>query len=121
MDAETIITTPATWIVLTATHGLCWAFAYKYVRRIRRDNPTHEQTAWHVVIGNAIVSVAVAMIIGFGFGIDAGITILFVMILSNTFAGIPMIIEYTGDTNRTKRRQRNQVAIKEVMRDYEVE
>ena len=117
MDAETIITAVPTWAILAATHGVCWAYAYGYVRKLRRDNPEHEQTAWHVVIGNSIVSISAALIVGFAVGLDAGITTLFVLLLTNSFAGIPMIIEYTGDTSRTKRRNRNRATIRELMRD----
>lgn len=77
-------------IVIVALSLVLAASGYAYlVRKLRRRNPDHGQTAWLVVVGVAMVVVGYAFVAG----------IEHAAIVAGLFAaaGIPMIVEYVDD------------------------
>lgn len=97
MDITTILTNPITWLVLALLHAACWAYAYGIVRRMRRSDPNHGQTAWLVVIGNSAIGATLFAIAWITIGLTNAIGLLILLLLANLAAGVPMIVEYVGD------------------------
>jgi hypothetical protein len=82
-------------LLLLVLFGIIYA---AIIRRMRRRNPDHGQTAWLVVVGNATITAAFTAL----YGINAGAVLLACM----AAAGLPMIIEYVDDHLDSAERRR---------------
>ncbi len=89
-------TSPLTYLILVSLAAAAAAYAWGYVRPLRRRHRNHGQTALLVVIGDALVALAAILIVAASGPVDAlGLAALLTACL--TAGGLPMIAEYIDD------------------------
>jgi hypothetical protein len=119
MDITAILTNPITWLMLALLHLACWIYAFGIVRRMRKDDPEHGQTAWLVVIGNSAVGLTLAAITWITSSLNNAISLLLLLLLANLFAGLPMIAEYISSHTSRHNQTNDRTIAQRIIQDVE--
>lgn len=104
-------TNPLTYLILLALAVAAAAYAWGYVRPLRRRDSQHGQTALLVVMGDALVGLAAVLIVAANGPVDA-LALAAILTACLIAGGLPMIVEYVDDhtSQRQTQRQRSDAA-----------